>query len=261
MDPVIAVDHSYADSNPANSELMQLAGTDISQDHRARLEESVAARYLPIARRLASRFTRTGAELDDLVQVACLALVKAIRRFSPERGDFERYAHATINGELKKYLRDQCWSVRPPRRVQELHSQVGIATESLAQTKGHLPSVDEVAGILGSDSSAVREAMTVRTCFRAISLDQPIDPSGRVLGDTLSGECSEFSSIDDISELVDIVADLNPHEKQMLWLRFVDGRSQREIADLLGMSQMMVSRRIGVLVSNLRERARAFQVA
>jgi len=214
-----------------------------------------------MARRLASRFTRSGADFDDLTQVASMALIKAIRRFNPERGEFEKYAHATINGELKKYLRDQCWSVRPPRRVQELHSQVGIATESLAQTTGEMPTVGALAGQLDAAIADIGEAIAARSCFRAVSLDQPIGPSGHSLGDVLADECLDFDSVDDSLELADLLKDLNQHERKMLWLRFVDGRTQREIAEILGMSQMMVSRRLAVLVEELRTRAHRPEVA
>jgi RNA polymerase sigma-B factor len=258
VDPVISIasDHAHSDAR-----LVSLANSDLTPLERSQLEDAVARTHLPMARRLASRFTRTGADFDDLTQVASLALVKAIRRFNPERGEFEKYAHATINGELKKYLRDQCWSVRPPRRVQELHSQVGLATESLAQATGEMPSVTVLAKELDAGASDVSEAIAARSCFRAVSLDQPIDPSGHCLGDVLADECLDFDSVNDSLELADLLKDLNQHERRMLWLRFVDGRTQREIAELMGMSQMMVSRRLGVLVEDLRARAGRTEVA
>ncbi len=258
MDPVISIAPNHVQADPR---LVRLAGSDLTQTERSQLEDSVTRTHLPMARRLASRFTRTGADFDDLTQVASLALVKAIRRFNPERGEFEKYAHATINGELKKYLRDQCWSVRPPRRVQELHSQVGIATESLAQATGEMPNVSTLAKELDAGTSDISEAITARSCFRAVSLDQPIDPSGHSLGDVLPGECLDFDAVNDSLELADLLKDLNQHERRMLWLRFVDGRTQREIAEVLGMSQMMVSRRLAVLVGELRTRASRPEVA
>ena len=199
--------------------------------------------------------------MDDLVQVASLALVKAIRRFNAERGEFEKYAHATINGELKKHLRDQCWSVRPPRRVQELHAQIGKATEELAQSGRAMPSVTSLATQLDARPDDIREAVASRTCFRAVSLDQPIDVTGRSMGEAISVEFRDFDSVDDAMELADLLRDLNEHERRMLWLRFVDGCTQREIAEIMGMSQMMVSRRLGVLLADLRGRAGGAEVA
>ncbi len=253
MDPVISSVPNYVE----NPDLRLLSNPDLTAVERETLEESVTKAFLPMARRLASRFTKSGADIDDLFQVASLALVKAIRRFNAERGEFEKYAHATISGELKRHLRDQCWSVRPPRPVQELHAQIGIETESLARTSGRMPTVSELAGSLDAGRADVQEAIAARTCFRAVSLDQPIDPSGRSMGDTLSTDCTDFDAIDDVLELGELFADLNQHERKMLWLRFVDGRSQREIADMLGMSQMMVSRRLSVLLADLRSRAGA----
>ncbi|MDI1289707.1 MAG: sigma-70 family RNA polymerase sigma factor [bacterium] len=251
MDPVIAAAYVA----PASDPLSRLSNPALTPRERADLEDLVTATYLPIARRLASRFTRSGAELDDLVQVASLALVKAIRRFNAERGEFEKYAHATINGELKKHLRDQCWSVRPPRRVQELHAQIGKATEELAQSGRSMPSVTSLAAQLDARPDDIREAVASRTCFRAVSLDQPIDVTGRSMGEAISEEFRDFDSVDDAMELAELFGDLNEHERRMLWLRFVDGCTQREIAEIMGMSQMMVSRRLGVLLADLRARA------
>lgn len=242
---------------PSDTEalLARLADSTLTPIERSRLEESVIRIHLPMARRLASRFTRSGADIDDLTQVASLALVKAIRRFDPIRGQFEKYAHATICGELKKHLRDQCWDVRPPRRVQELHSQIGLATEELAQTSGQMPTVDGLAAELDARPEDISEAMAARTCYRAVSLDQPIDASGRSLGETLTNVFSGYDSVDDSMVLGQLCEDLTQQERQLLWLRFVDGRTQREIADMLGLSQMMVSRRLTVLLAGLRSRA------
>lgn len=258
MDPVISLSSDRSQIDPR---LVALADSRLTAAKRSELEDSVARTHLPMARRLASRFTRTGADFDDLTQVASLALIKAIRRFNPDRGEFEKYAHATINGELKKYLRDQCWSVRPPRRVQELHSQVGLATESLAQATGRMPTVGVLAGELDACTADISEAIAARSCFRAVSLDQELDASGHSLGDLLAGECRDFDAVNDSLELTDLLKDLNEHERMMLWLRFVDGRTQREIAEVLGMSQMMVSRRLAVLVDGLRSRANRPEVA
>ena len=257
MDPTI----SSAYLSVENDDLRRLADPDLTGVERTTLEESVTKRYLPMARRLASRFTRSGADIDDVFQVASLALVKAIRRFNPERGEFEKYAHATISGELKRHLRDQCWSVRPPRRVQELHAQIATATETLAHCRGAMPSVTDLGNWLDAANSDVQEAIAARTCFRAVSLDQPTGPSGRSMADTLSGGCGDFDAIDDSLALADLLRDLNQTERQMLWLRFVDGCSQREIAEMLGMSQMMVSRRLAVLLTDLRDRAACAEVA
>jgi RNA polymerase sigma-B factor len=240
---------------------MRLSNPALTPRERADLESSITATFLPMARRLASRFTRSGADIDDLVQVASLALVKAIRRFNAERGEFEKYAHATISGELKKHLRDQCWSVRPPRRVQELHGQIGKATEELAHAGGAMPSITSLAEQLDARPDDIREAVASRTCFRAISLDQPIDVTGRSRGEAISGEFRGFDAVDDALELSELLRDLNEHERRMLWLRFVDGCTQREIAETMGMSQMMVSRRLGVLLADLRSRAGSAEVA
>src|SRR5262245_28889989 len=134
VDPVLTViptrrsTNTFDDSDVVAA-LTRLSEPDVDSSERNSLEELITRHYLPMARRVASRFAGSGADIEDLTQVACLALVKAIRRFDHERGGFWQYAQVTISGELKRHLRDHAWAIRPPRRVQDLHTQIGKATE------------------------------------------------------------------------------------------------------------------------------------
>lgn len=232
-----------------------------SPAERRRIEEDVVRTYLPLARRLAGRYVRPGVDADDLTQVANLALIKAIRRFDPERGIFEPFAKATISGELKRYLRDQCWSIRPPRRVQELHSEISRATETLAQGHQRMPGTSALAQAMDADVSEISEALAARSCFAPSSLDHPISPGGLTLGDLLADGTADFDALEDAISLDQICEDLCDTDRELLRLRFFEGKTQREIAALMGVSQMRVSRQLNRLLGALRVRAGHSEVA
>lgn len=226
-----------------------------------RIEDDVTRTYLPLARRLAARYVRQGVDADDLTQVANLALVKAIRRFDPDRGPFEPYAAATISGELKRYLRDQCWSIRPPRRVQELHSQIARATEDLAQSDREMPGTEALAQAVDAKVPEISEALAARSCFAPSSLDNPLSPGGSTLGDVLADASADFEALEDAISIGQICEDLSDSDRELLRLRFFEGKTQREIAAHLGVSQMMVSRRLARVLASLRSRAGEAEVA
>jgi RNA polymerase sigma-B factor len=222
---------------------------------RARLEEDIVRSYQPTARRLASRFSGYGADIDDLTQVANMAVVKAIRGFDAERGAFQAYAKATIEGELKKYLRDYCWSIKPPRRVQELQAQVTRTAESMAHEKGTQPSAMALAGAMDATVSDVSEALSARSCYSPSSLDRPTGLAGRPLSDNLADDEEPYDRVDGQVSLVQICSDLGEQDRTLIRLRFYECMSQREIADEIGVSQMQVSRRLTRLLCGLRAKA------
>ena len=134
--------------------------------------DELSRRYMPLARRLASRYRHTGEPMDDLVQVANMALVKAIERFDPERKTaFSSFAVPTILGELKRYFRDHSWSVHVPRELQERAAKVNKAIESLSKQTGGSPSVKEIASKLDLDLEQVLEALEAAQAFDATSLE------------------------------------------------------------------------------------------
>jgi RNA polymerase sigma-B factor len=222
---------------------------------RAALEDEVVRRHLGLARHLAGRYAGRGVDRDDLVQVANFALVKAIRGFHHDRGEFVPFATVTILGEIKKYFRDHCWGVRPPRRIQQLQADITAASERLLQSDGHMPGVHEIARELGAEVSDVSEAMAARGCFSPTSLDQPVRDGGQPLGETLSWDESAYAFIDDWVTVGPLCEELADDERELLRLRFVEDRTQQEIADLVGVSQMQVSRRLAKLLEKLREKA------
>jgi RNA polymerase sigma-B factor len=207
--------------------------------------------HLPLARHHALQYRGRGVELEELVQVANLALVKAARGFDPERGAFAPYAAATIRGDIKKFFRDHAWSVRPPRRVQELQAAITAATA----TDIGSPDVDELADDLDVEPEDVVEALSARGCFQAESTDRPVGATGQTIGETLMCRDADLDLVDEWVSFCRLCRELTPVERELLSMRFVEDLTQQEIADRLGISQMQVSRRLRSVLDMLRNRA------
>jgi RNA polymerase sigma-B factor len=223
---------------------------------RSALDE-LSRRYMPLARRLASRYRHTGEPMDDLIQVANMALVKAIDRFDPERKTaFSSFAVPTILGELKRYFRDHSWSVHVPRELQERAAKVNKAIEALSKQSGRSPSVKEIATKLDLDLEQVLEALEAAQAFDATSLEAEragADGSPMRLGDTVGEEEPGFELVE-YGASIDPVLSKMPHRtRRILHLRFVEDMTQAQIADEVGVSQMHVSRIIREALSELRE--------
>lgn len=220
-----------------------------------RLRNTLVESHLDLAHHLARRFVNRGETYDDLVQVASLALLKAVDRFDPGRGvDFAAFATQTVIGELKRHLRDRGWSVRAPRRVQELYLALGPATEFLTQTNGRPPTVSELAEAVDAGEEAVLEAIEAGRSYRISSIDAPgrqDDGISARLGEVDAG----IAGADDRLLLAIFLADLTERERTILRLRFDEGMTQSEIADRIGVSQMHVSR---LLASSLVKLRKAF---
>jgi RNA polymerase sigma-B factor len=218
---------------------------------RELLEDELVRSCLPLAERLAMRYRNRGADLDDLVAVANLALVNAVRRFEPSRGTFHGFAVATILGEIKKHFRDHCWMIRPTRAVQELQPRVRQAQEELLE-HGQEPSRDLVASRLGISVDDVGEAMSASSHYSPQSLDAPSGASGRPLVETVSGVDDAFLAADDLLTAAPGCADLTDDERHLLRLRFYDDLTQQRIAEEIGVSQMQVSRRLAAIIAKIR---------
>ena len=200
-----------------------------------------------IAIGLARRFRDRGAELDDLIQVAQIGLLKAIEGFDPERGvAFISFATPTVLGELRRHFRT-VWSVRMPRGLQELSQRLAPSVAELHQELGRSPSVDEVAVRVGLSRDQVLEAMEAGAAFRASSLDSgPIGGSERRSGESreLASASAEadFQQVETRRTVEALLPLLSERSRKIVELRFYDERSQSEIAEIVGVSQMHVSR-------------------
>ena len=228
---------------------------DADPQEQTVLEDELVRRYLGLATHLAGRYAGRGADREDLNQVASFALVKAIRGFNHDRGEFVPFATVTILGEIKKYFRDYCWGVRPPRRIQQLQADIAAATERRMHSDSHTPVDAELAVELDADVSDIREAQAARSCFSPSSLDQPTRVDGRPLGETLMSEETAYDFIEEWVSVAPLCQQLDDAERELLRLRFVEDKTQQEIAAIIGVSQMQVSRRLSKLLETLRSEA------
>jgi len=220
------------------------------------MRDTLIERYLPLAESLARRYQHSGQALDDLTQVASIGLVKAVDRFDPNRGvNFESYAIPTILGELKRYHRDQGWSVRMPRRLQELTLQIKDSIPQLAQELGRSPTIREIARHAQLSDEEVLEAMDAQDAYASISLDAPMDEGSEssTLSDRLSVENEDFELAEQWAEFEPHLRSLPEREQRIIVLRFFRDWTQSQIADELGISQMHVSRLLSQTLQKLRD--------
>jgi RNA polymerase sigma-B factor len=209
--------------------------------------EQLVLRLMPLARQLAARYRHGGESQEDLIQVACIGLLKAVDRYDPQRGGgFTRYAVPTILGELKRHFRDKAWSVHVPRATQELVLKVSEALGTLPARLGRSPRPRDVADEVGAPVEEVLEAMEAATAYEAASLDAP-RPGGDEdddwsYGDSLAHEEQGYELVDISETLRGTLAALPERERLILKLRFEQDMTQAEIAEQVGVSQMHVSR-------------------
>jgi RNA polymerase sigma-B factor len=225
-----------------------------------RLRDELVEEHAPLAQFLARRFANRGEPIDDLIQVALVGLLKAVERFDPGRGlQFSTFATPTILGELKRHFRDRGWAVRVPRRVQELHLQLGRVIATLGQEHGRSPTPREVAERAGVSEEEVLEAMEAGSLYRLVSLDGPAtrDDEASELVAGLGEDDPEFEQIERRAELDVMLGVLPDRERRIVELRFFDGLTQSEIAERVGVSQMHVSRLLARSLEMLRAEARA----
>lgn len=222
---------------------------------RARLLDEVIVINMGVANAIASRYRSRGISTDDLHQVAYLALVKATHGYDASSGhDFLSYCVPTIRGELKRHFRDQGWTVRPPRRIQELQARISSAEAELCHALGRSPRPSEIASHLDADLEEVTEALATDGCFTPASLDKPVSADGETaLGDLLGGDDLAMSAAEARVVLAPAVRRLGDRDRRILMLRFFRGWTQQEIADDIGVTQMQVSRLLSRILTELRE--------
>ena len=220
--------------------------------------EAVVLLNLGLADGIASRYLGRGIDRDDLVQVARLGLVKAVRRFRPGLGQsFAGFAAPTISGEIKRHFRDAGWMVRPPRRLQELGVRMREAEKDLEQNLHRRPTPEEIAAALGVDETQVRAAREAASSFHALSLDVPAGPEQPTMEVAPPESDDPFTAVDDNAWLQEALSGLTDRERLVLRLRFVDVLTQSDIADQIGVSQMQVSRILRSILTRLRSQLQA----
>lgn len=233
-------------SSLAEDELMARALDD--DDAR----EEVARRFMPLALGICRRYRGKGISEDDLEQVAMLGMLRALERYDPSIGSFEPYAARTISGELKKHLRDRAWSVRLPRSLQERALEVTRTSQELTQKLGRTPDPGDIAKALDISPEEVLEAMGAASAYTSSSLDAPVGESGWTIADGLGMEDIDVALAEKWQGVGAAIATLPERERQILYYRFHEDMTQTEIAELVGISQMHVSRLLARALERLR---------
>jgi RNA polymerase sigma-B factor len=225
----------------------------------AELRERVIVINRGVAEAVAARYRQRGVPVEDLHQVAYEGLTKAVMRFDPAlRNDLLTYAVPTIRGELQRYFRDHGWTVRPPRRIQETQWLVNQTVERLTQRLEHDPTPAEIADELGITLDEYWETVAAFGCFQPTSLDQPTNAdSAASVGDLLPGDDQETEASEARVTLAPVVRRLPERDRRILYLRFFEDRTQEEIGQDLGVTQMQVSRLLSRILGTLREELRS----
>jgi RNA polymerase sigma-B factor len=217
--------------------------------------EQLIERYMSLVRSLARRYASRGEQLDDLVQIGAIGLIKAIDRFDVSRGfELTTYATPNIIGEIKRHFRDHGWAVRVPRGLQELSIQLMRVVEQLTGELGRSPTIPELAEATGASEEEVLEALETSRAYSPLSLsagpsgdDDELDPL-----ESLGVEEHEYELSEDRAVLEPGMRALDPRERMILNLRFYDGLTQSQIAQRVGISQMHVSRLIRRALEKVR---------
>ena len=220
--------------------------------------EKLIEQYMSLVRSLARRYSYRGEQLEDLVQIGAIGLIKAIDRFDLDRGvELTTYATPNIIGEIKRHFRDKGWSVRVPRGLQELNVQLSRLVESLTVQLGRSPTIPELAKAAGVEEEAALEALESGRAYSSLSLsvgggggdgDEDIDPM-----ESIGTEEHQFEVSEDRAVLAPGFAVLDERERKILQLRFFDGLTQSQIAQQVGISQMHVSRLIRRSLEKIRD--------
>jgi RNA polymerase sigma-B factor len=246
--------YDTTDRAELTASLLARARDETSPARRRRLLDRVVLANRSVAEGVALRFRDRRVPEEDLRQVAYEGLTKAVLRFDPDLSeDLLTYAVPVIRGELQRYLRDQGWTVRPPRRVQQLQRLIVDAARELAQQLGREPRDTEVAERMGIEWWEYQEAVTAFGCKRAASLDQPLAPDAATsLGSAVAVEDREAEAAEARIVLAPVLRSLPARDREILYLRFFEDLTQREIGERLGVTQMQVSRLLSQILSRMR---------
>ncbi|MDO3646332.1 RNA polymerase sigma factor SigF [Nocardia mangyaensis] len=248
---------SYDNIEPWFEKLRAMPHDDPHYDD---LREEVIRLSLPLADHIARKFTGRGEQFDDLEQTARVGLVLAVDRYDVSRGSsFLSFAIPTIMGEVRRHFRDHTWAVRVPRRLKEIQLRIGPATEELSQRLGRLPNARELADELEVDLIEVTRTLVAGNGYQTNSIDgvtqDDRDNSSQPITDTLGVEEPCYQLTEDAMAVRPLIAALPDEERRVLIMRFYESRTQNQIAEALGVSQMQVSRILARTLRSLRDEA------
>ncbi len=231
---------------------------EFARTRDARVRERLVAMHHNLVRFLAGKFANRGEPLEDLVQVGMIGLVNAVDRFDGERGNkFSTYATPTIVGEIRRYFRDKAWSLKVPRRLQELNQAANKAVDSLSTKLGRSPTVAEIAKAIGATEEETLEAIELGNAYDTVSFDsrtsQDSDSSPMTLAEFIGGEDETLKAMERYGDLNAAIEQLDERERAIIQLRFFKDLSQAEVAKNLNISQMHVSRLQHRALENLKK--------
>lgn len=235
--------------------LAELAALPAGDPRRVPVRDELVTMHLPLVWHLAGRYRDRGEPWEDLVQVGTVGLIKAVDRFDMDRGvEFSTYATPTILGEIKRNFRDRSWALKVPRRLQELQSRVSAQAEILTAALGRAPTVRELAVAIDVPESDILDALEARHAYAADSLDAspPGDDPGRTVAASIGAEDPAILAVEDREVLRPLLAALPDRERSIVMLRFFERKTQSQIAEQLGISQMHVSRLLARTLAGLR---------
>lgn len=249
-------DGSDGDQPPpdAIARLTELHALPVGSPARKVLRDRLVEQHLPLVIYLAKRFAGRSEPLNDLIQVGSIGLIKAIDRFDPGRGlEFSTFATPTILGEIKRHFRDTGWLIHVPRRAQELQTTLNTARSDLSQELGRPPTVAELARRIDVAEDAVVEALDAARAYSGVPLELLTPPGESAPDHPILGMLDlGFEQVEQRELLRDVIAGLPDTEREVLLLRFVANKTQTEIAGLVGVSQMQVSRLVARGLKRMR---------
>jgi RNA polymerase sigma-B factor len=239
------------------AQLAELTELPDGDPRRERIRARIVNEHTPVARSIARRYAHRGEPLEDIEQAAFVGLVKAINRWDPELGEnFLAYAAPMMTGEVKRHFRDRTWGVHMPRRLQELSLALTPAVQEFVRKHGRSPTTAQIAEQMGLSIEETVEVIAAWDSYRPVSLDAPAsdDPDAQSLGDSVGTPDPEFDLMVDGHALRPLIDELPERERKILLLRFFGNKSQSQIGEEIGISQMHVSRLLSRSLERLRAR-------
>jgi len=220
------------------------------------VRDAIVERHSHLAASFARRYSSRGLAVEDLTQTALLAMMRAVDRFDPAHGaSFATFASRTMDGELKRSLRDRAWSVRPPRDLQERFLRIRRAEETLTHDMGRAPTLDELAADVGLDPTEVIEAHSAGLARTSTSLSVPDGGAEHPMAPVLPTPERGFGRVEDELQVAGLLEGLNDMEREIVTLRYFDSMPQDEIAEKVGVSQSYVSRLLRRTLERMGERS------
>lgn len=251
--PVVSTASRVVSTDPAERLFVEYARTG-----DRRLRDRLVAMHQNLVRYLASKFANRGEPLEDLVQVGNIGLVNAVDRYEVGRGNkFSTYATPTVVGEIRRYFRDKAWSLKVPRRLQELNQAANKAVDSLSSKLGRSPTIAEIAAAIGATEEETLESIELGNAYETVSLDTRMsnegDSSPMTLSEFIGGEDENLKKMLSHGDLAAALEKLEEREAAIITQRFFDDLSQAEVAKRLNISQMHVSRLQQRALANLKK--------